>query len=167
MTRRTSSTLVRKWCFEFWCRPWGITRVIDCYLCGRLWEERDWAKCEAEHEIPRALGLARFGAEIDRPPNVKPCCAGTCERHSQQSAQSTCASSQTKQKSEESALSQYSGHKEKTKADVKRIAKTNRIDAKHSHFRRSANPLPGSKRSHWKKQYNKSTGRWETVRRDA
>lgn len=141
MSRRPNSKLVRQWCFEYWVTAAG---TLVCYLCGREWAKKDWHRVEAEHEIARELGLVRFGKEIDKPPNVKPCCSGNCEV-------------------EEGSAPV--GHKLKTKDDVKRIAKAKRITAKTMKFKRTKNPLPGSRASGWQKKYNKETGRWETIRR--
>jgi 5-methylcytosine-specific restriction protein A len=50
-------------------------------------------------------------------------------------------------------------HADKTKIDVREIAKTKRIHAKHiGAFRSQSRPLPGSKRSGWKHLFN---GKWE------
>lgn len=173
MSRRPSSTLVRKWCFEFWCEAYGITRILRCYMCGRVWEEKDWSKCEAEHEIARALGLARFGKEIDKPPNVKPCCAGSCQTLSPSIATpADCSSRSALTKTKPQALvelkrsSPYSGHKEKTKADVKKIAKVNRVNARASSFKRTKNKVPGSKGTAFARVYDKTVKRWVTVRRE-
>jgi hypothetical protein len=118
-----------------------------------VWEEKNWDQVEAEHEIPHALGGS------DKPPNVKPCCSGKCEALQPQPTSHSTASSQRSSKG-------YTGHRDKTKADVKRIAKSNAVVAKHSHFKRSKNPMLCSKRSGWAKKYDRATGRWKAVRRD-
>lgn len=157
MSRRPSSTKTRRDCFEHWATAYGITRILKCYLCGRVWEEKDWSCVTAEHEIPRSLGLARFGKEIDKPWNVKPCCGGTCSP-SQPSSTSPVTSP--------AGYSQISGHKDKTRQDVKRIAKSVRVADRAKGYKRSKSPMPGSKRSAWKRQYDKQLGRWVTVRRE-
>ena len=43
-------------------------------------------------------------------------------------------------------------HKKKTKKDVTAIAKTKRVSDRHYGIKRSANPMPGSKRSKFKKK---------------
>ena len=54
-------------------------------------------------------------------------------------------------------------HREKTKQDVAALAKARRLAAKHAGIeRRRAAPLPGGKRSPWKKKLS-----GEVVRRDA
>lgn len=53
-----------------------------------------------------------------------------------------------------------SAHKEKTKADVKTKSKVARIKAKHiGADRKKGRPIPGSKRSGWKKPMNKPAER--------
>lgn len=49
-------------------------------------------------------------------------------------------------------------HKPKTREDRRKIAKTHRIRANHIGARQSRNPLPGGKRSGWKRKMN---GTWE------
>jgi 5-methylcytosine-specific restriction enzyme A len=57
-------------------------------------------------------------------------------------------------------------HLIKTKSDVARIAKGKRMRAKFMGSKTpSPRPLPGSKRSKWRKEYNRGTGKWETVTR--
>jgi 5-methylcytosine-specific restriction enzyme A len=57
-------------------------------------------------------------------------------------------------------------HQVKTSDDVARIAKGKRVRAKFMGSKTpSPRPLPGSKRSKWRKEYNRETGKWETVTR--
>lgn len=71
--RRTSSTLVRKWCYEYWINSDGS---LTCYMCNARLDVKKNPRCfSAEHEIPFALGGS------DKPPNVKPCCAPNCANH--------------------------------------------------------------------------------------
>jgi hypothetical protein len=106
-------------------------------MCGRIIDpEKNPEYWEAEHDIARGLGGS------DHPPNVKPC----CDRET-----IGCLSGP--------------GHKGKTAEDAGKIAKSVRIRETRVGIKRSSKPMPGSKRSKWKKKYNKNTGRWETVRR--
>jgi hypothetical protein len=67
MARRASSTLVRKWCFDYWKTP---DEKLVCYKCGAALDPKKSPKCwEAEHDLPHNLGGS------DKPPNVKPICA--------------------------------------------------------------------------------------------
>lgn len=129
MTRRPSSTVVRRRCYEYWKTPDG---TLICYKCGAIIDPiRNRNAWEAEHDKSRYMGGDDF------PPNVKPICspeAGGC-------------------------------HTEKTRDDAKVHAKARRVEAKRLGFKRSKSPVPGSKRSKWKKKYNRQTGRWETVLR--
>lgn len=64
MSRRPSSTVIRRRCYEYWKQPDG---TLNCYLCDGIMDPvRD--KWEAEHEIVHAHGGS------DEPPNVKPVC---------------------------------------------------------------------------------------------
>lgn len=58
-------------------------------------------------------------------------------------------------------------HREKTKEDVAIKATAARKRKKLLGIDKpKGRPVPGSRRSPWKKQYNRATGRFETVRRD-
>ncbi len=48
-------------------------------------------------------------------------------------------------------------HREKTKQDVKDLAKARSVKARHIGIKQSRNPLPGSKASGWKRKMN---GEW-------
>jgi 5-methylcytosine-specific restriction protein A len=58
-------------------------------------------------------------------------------------------------------------HRPKTKEDLKIKWRTSRYVRSHTGIKKrtTRHIVPGSKRSPWKKAYNKTTGRWETVRR--
>lgn len=145
--RRRSSTAVRRDCYEYWLGKNHSTHegvedpalkgLLQCYLCLTPMrpDKDEW---EAEHVIPHGLGGS------DYPPNVKPCNAHKCPV--------------TEDKPEV-------GHRLKTKGDVKVIAKTKRVDAKSKKFKRTKNPIPGSRASGWQRKYNKELGRWETIKR--
>lgn len=107
-----------------------------------------------------------MGKAVDEPPNVKPCCAGNCK-----SLQASGDSSSDSPKTLPQSLSilgpkPIRGHRDKTKNDVGVIAKAKRLADKRSHAKRSTNPMDGSKRSKWKRQYNRLTKRFEAVRRE-
>lgn len=145
--RRRSSTAVRRDCHDYWLGKNHsthegvvdptLTGLLQCYLC-RTTLRPDKDPWEAEHTIAHGLDGS------DYPPYVKPCCEHQCPV-----------------KDGEPEV----GHRLKTKDDVKRIAKTKRIDSKAKKFKRTKNPIPGSKASGWQRKYNKGTGQWETIKR--
>ena len=65
------------------------------------------------------------------------------------------------------ALGKKCCHAAKTKVDVAIKSVAARKRKKLKGFKVSKNPMPGSRRSPWKKKYNKHTQRFETVRRGA
>lgn len=56
-------------------------------------------------------------------------------------------------------------HRPKTKQDMKIKWQTSRKVRRHAGIKRTRNPVPGSKASPWKREYNRETGRFETVKR--
>lgn len=57
-------------------------------------------------------------------------------------------------------------HSRKTADEAVERAKANKAQKRMAGFTQSKHPVPGSKASKWAKRYDRTTGRFETVKRD-